>query len=255
MIFAALYAIAVIVRQYGGFHAFSLSELRADVRPILAIMLPAVLTNLATPVGGFITYRFIAGYSDDIVAGYAVVGRIVPVAFCLLFSLSGAIGPIVGQNFGAGQFDRVRAALYQAAGFALGYALLIWPLLYVLSQPIGDLFKLGSEGQYVLWLFTAIAAPLFAFNGILFIANAAFNNLDRASWSTALNWGRNTVGIVPLIWLGQPAFGVAAIVLAPAIGGIGFGLLAFWLAVRLVDQRTAERLGAGEAAPAAIAPG
>ncbi len=33
-----------------------------------------------------------------------------PVAFGVLFALSGALGPIVGQNFGAGRIDRVRRA-------------------------------------------------------------------------------------------------------------------------------------------------
>ena len=47
--------------------------------------------------------------------------------------------------------------------------------------------------------FAWVVVPLFFFNGLLFIANASFNNLDRASWSTWTNWGRNTLGVLPLI--------------------------------------------------------
>src|SRR5690606_30427525 len=104
-------------------------SLREDFKPIFAILLPAILTNLATPLGGFITYRYIAQYPDEVIAGFAVMGRVIPVAFCLIFSLSGAVGPIIGQNFGALKFDRIRLTIKQAITFALGYTLLVWPLL------------------------------------------------------------------------------------------------------------------------------
>ncbi len=40
----------------------------------------------------------------------AIIGRLTPIAFALIFAMSGAIGPIIGQNFGAGQHRRVRQA-------------------------------------------------------------------------------------------------------------------------------------------------
>ena len=41
---------------------------------------------------------------------HAVIGRIQPVAFAFVFAMSGAVGPIIGQNLGAGQAAR-RATL------------------------------------------------------------------------------------------------------------------------------------------------
>jgi hypothetical protein len=38
----------------------------------------------------------------------AIVARLTPVAFGVIFALSGAIGPIIGQNAGAGEGARVR---------------------------------------------------------------------------------------------------------------------------------------------------
>ena len=68
-----------------------------------------MLANIATPFGNAIVTAAIARYGDSAVAGYAVIGRIVPLAFGAIFALAGSIGPILGQNFGAGRFDRVRA--------------------------------------------------------------------------------------------------------------------------------------------------
>ena len=232
---SALFAIRPILQYYGGFERFSLPSFRQDLPPIMTILIPAILTNLATPVGGFISYRFVADYSDDVIAGFAVVGRVVPVAFCLMFSLSGAIGPIIGQNFGARQFDRVRTTIRQATIFAFGYTLIVWPILYLFSGPICDAFHLADEGRHVFWLFSSALTPLFFFNGMLFIGNAACNNLGYPTWSTAMNWLRNTLGVIPFLWLGREYYGLDGIVLAPAIGGIIFGIAGYMIAQYLVN--------------------
>lgn len=228
-------AIIPIIKYYGGFERFSFEFFKLDLKPVMAILVPAIMTNVATPVGGFISYRFIAGYSDDVVAGFAVMGRIVPVAFCLLFSLSGAVGPIIGQNFGALKFDRIRLTVQQAMLFALGYTLLVWPLLVLFNNPISDIFNLEAQGRELFRVFALVLTPLFFFNGVLFISNAACNNLERPAWSMIMNWLRNTVGLIPFLWIGDALYGLHGILIAPAIGGIIFGVIGYGVIRHLIN--------------------
>lgn len=242
-IVSAIVAIIPIFKSYGGFETFQMNWFKEDFKPISAILIPAVLTNLATPVGGFISYRFIAEYSDEVIAGFAVIGRVVPVAFCLLFSLSGAVGPIIGQNFGALNFDRIRLTVNQSMGFAFGYTLIIWPVLWLFNDLISDLFNLEAQGRHLFWLFAVVLTPLFFFNGILFISNAACNNLERPRWSTYLNWARNTLGLIPFLWLGEKYYGLEGVLIGPGIGGIIFGLLGYLVIRHLVNlQEQANQL-------------
>ena len=79
-----------------------------DFMPLFGIALPAVLTNLASPVAGAFMTSVLAPYGDEAVAANAIITRLVPVAFGFVFALSAAVGPIIGQNLGARNIGRVR---------------------------------------------------------------------------------------------------------------------------------------------------
>ena len=99
-------ALYPVTKHYGGFARFSLPRFRSDLSPILALTIPAILTNVATPAGNSIVISVLAPFGDEAVAGMAVVSKLTLLAFCVIFALSGAVGPIIGQNFGAGKYDR-----------------------------------------------------------------------------------------------------------------------------------------------------
>ena len=228
-------ALYPILKHYGGFARFDLDHFRKDLMPIFAIAAPAILTNVATPVGSFIVTRAIAPFGDAAVAGYAVVLRLSPLAFCVIFALSGAVGPIIGQNFGAKDYPRVRETLRKAMLFTAAYTAFIWIVLLVFNGYISTWFGLDADGRTLVFWFALIVAPLFFFNGALFIANASFNNLNRPVWSTWLNWGKNTLGVAPFVWLGASWGGASGVLIGQAIGGIFFGVIGVWLGFRLIN--------------------
>lgn len=229
-------ALIPIFRHYGGFARIDLERFRTDLKPIIAIAAPAMLTNVATPFGnGFVT-RAISEFGDSAVAAMAVAGRLMPLAFCVIFALSGAVGPIIGQNFGARQFDRVRGTLIKAVQFTAVYVALVWIILLLGHDAISTGFSLNPEGAHIIFWFALVVAPLFIFNGTLFVSNAAFNNLRRPLFSTALNWGKNTLGVIPFIYIGAQMGGAPGVLIGQALGGVVFGMLGFWLAYRLVNR-------------------
>ena len=233
MLATALYP---VLRHYGGFAPFDAAHFRRDLAPIFAIAAPAVLTNVATPVGTAIVTRAIAPFGDAAVAGYAVIGRLTPLAFCVIFALSGAVGPIVGQNFGAGNYARVRETLSKSIMFTGVYTLGIWAVLFLLYDFIAVQFGLVDGGRVLIFWFAVLVTPLFFFNGLLFVTNAAFNNLNRPLWSTLLNWGKNTLGVAPFVWFGAKWAAAPGVLIGQALGGIFFAILALWLGFRLISD-------------------
>ena len=235
-------AILPVVRIYGGFAPFNREKFLSHLNPVFGIAIPAILTNVATPVGNVIVTRAVAPFGDAAMAGYAVIGRLTPLVFCVIFALSGAVGPIIGQNFGAGKFDRVRGTLIKALQFTLVYTGVVWVLLMIAAGPIATAFSLSEDGRRIVEIFALIITPLFFFNGALFIANASFNNLNRPVWSTLLNWGKNTIGVIPFVWYGAKWGGASGVLVGQAVGGIVFALAGIWLAWRLSADYEAGRI-------------
>lgn len=224
-----------VIKVYDGIARPSLPSLRADLAPVFAIAGPGILTNVATPVGNAFVTRIISEFGTQAIAGYAVVGRLTPFAFCLIFGLSGAVGPIIGQNFGAGQYDRVRKAMVTALGFVALYVVGVALVFWMFRDSIAGIFGAEGEARELIFLFCGPLALAFFFNGALFCTNAAFNNLDRPLYSTALNWGKHTIGTVPFAWAGAQMYGASGALIGQYVGGAIFAGLAVWMAFRLID--------------------
>ena len=216
------------------------SQVLSDLRPLAAIAVPAILTNIATPVGNSIVTAMIARYGDGAVAGWAVLGRLVPVAFGAFFALSGSVGPIMGQNVGARLFPRVRQTLTDSLTFIAIYGLVVWLILFALSGPLVTLFGATGDAAAVIRFFCVYAALAWAFNGAVFVANAAFNNLGFAAYSTVFNWARATLGTIPFAmagaWIAGPAHGAEGILAGQAVGGIVFGIASILICYRVIDR-------------------
>jgi len=227
-----------LLRHYGGLKIPGILALLRDLPPVLAIAIPAILTQLATPIGQAYVTRAMADYGEAAVSGMAIIGRLTPLAFGTIFALSGAVGPIIGQNYGAGHTDRVRGAFKAGLIFTAGVVVFVATLLFIFRGPIADLFTADGITRELVFLFCGPLALMFFFNGMLFVSNAAFNNLGHPFYSTVMNWGRHTIGTVPFVLLGSAWLGAPGVLIGQAIGGLIFGLLAFRVAGRVMGKTT-----------------
>jgi putative MATE family efflux protein len=204
-----------------------------DAALIARFAIPAVLANVATPAGGAYVTVAMSQFSDSAVAGWAVIGRIIPIAFGAIFALSGAIGPIIGQNLGARQFERVRSALYGGLAFSASITALAWLALSIAASALVLLFNASGEAAKLIVFFCRWLAPLFVFFGTLFLCNAACNTLGRPHYATGLNWGRASLGTIPFVTLGAH-WGAKGVLAGYMAGGIAFGVVAVLVVYRLI---------------------
>lgn len=224
-------------REFNAFIRIRPSCVRRDFRVVSDIAVPAVLATIATPVGAAIVTREMAKYGADAVAGMAVINRIIPVVFSVVLALSGAIGPIIGQNYGAGRVDRVRETFFDGLKFAGLYVILASLVLFLLRNPIADLFDATGEARDLLLLFCGPLALAMFFNAAIFVSNASFNNLGHPVYSTWVNWGRHTLGTWPLAIAGGAYFGAEGVLIGQAAGGVLFAGISVWLSLWMITKQ------------------
>jgi putative MATE family efflux protein len=238
-----------VARRHHLLGKFERYRFAPDAGAICRIAAPSILTNLATPFGAAFVTHFMSPFGASAVSGQAMVERLSPVAFGLVYGLTGAVGPILSQNFGAGRLDRVRESVRASLLFMLGSVLAAWLVLALTQGLIIRAFSATGMAAELIGLFCTWLAPSFIFIGGLFVANATFNNLGTPLLSTAFSWGRATLGTVPFAFWGAH-YGPGAILAGQAAGAVVFGSLAV-----LTAFAVARRLGSPIPATVSTAPG
>ncbi|NVD44948.1 MATE family efflux transporter [Qipengyuania atrilutea] len=197
-----------------------------SVRSITKVAAPASFSNAINPIGLSVLTALVAIEGSAAVAGFGAAGRLQSFAVVPLLALSGAIGGIVGQNWGAGQADRSRRAARYAGGFCIVYGLTIAVILTTLSDMFAGLF---SENPTVIEQFNAylaIAAWGYAGYGLLIVGNGALNAVDKAGWALAQSVARVFLVMLPAAWLLRGRWGADAIYAGELFANLAGGALA-----------------------------
>ncbi len=190
------------------------ADLRRSVGELVNIGAPAAFSNAINPAGMALVTAAVATLGDAAVAGFGAATRVQSVAMVAMLALSSGIGPVVGQNWGAGKEDRSRTALRQSWLFCCMYGALLALVLFGLADATARAIASDpAAAEYTRQYLVVVSGSLFGY-GILVTANAAMNARSKAIHSMSLSLGRNFVIYLPLAWIGVLAFGYPGILAA-----------------------------------------
>ena len=155
------------------------SVTRASFRPIhdifaqiTAQLIPASSAMMVMFVSGFVVQFALKEFGGAAVAAYGVALRIEQILLLPVLGMTGALLPIAGQNFGAKDFDRVRAALRFCwmTGFAM--AVVATPVLLFAGGWAISLFSDDPEVIRIGSSYLRVDAFLFPIYMMLFSINS-----------------------------------------------------------------------------------
>jgi len=169
------------------------------------------------------------------------------------FGLTGALLPIAAQNFGAGHYDRVRAAfafcVKVGVGMMLAGSVVLWfaarPLVALFSDD-ADVIRLGGDYLHV----DGFILPVYL---VLFAANALLQALKRPMATVWIGVYRQGIAVAAFGWLYVAVFDLGT-------WGVWFGIatavvtglaLSLWVLGRVAQATMGGLIRPARAVPAA----
>ena len=125
---------------------------REDVRldrtlslSLLRLGLPVALKNVIISIGGMILQSIVNGFGMAFIAGYTATNKLYGLLEIAALSYGYAVTTYVGQNFGAGEYTRIRQGVRTALLLCVGTALAISAVMVAFGRPITGLFLSADD--------------------------------------------------------------------------------------------------------------
>lgn len=197
-------------------------------KKISFIAIPACGTNLIAPMAMSLITGLVARLGDASIAAYGVVNRIESLSLIFIIALASAIGPLVGQNFGAQKTQRIEKAMVSSFFMAFAWGTFMAFGLSIFASEFIPIFNNDEEVILNGVLYFGIVPITYGFYGIRLTVSSAFNALGKPYFSTMLAVINLLIFLVPLSYIGIQISGLKGVYYAQAISNILIGGISYY---------------------------
>ncbi|MDG1531976.1 MAG: MATE family efflux transporter [Paracoccaceae bacterium] len=187
------------------------SELAPDgqsYREVFKQMIPTSSAFMVMFISGFVVQYALKGFGGHAIAAYGISLRIEQILLLPVLGMTGALLPIAAQNFGAGNHDRVREALWFCWKLGLAMTIGAAPILWFGG---GVAMSFFTDDQPVIDVgisYLRVDSFLFILYMMLFSINSLLQALKRPIWTLWISIYRQGFGVAFFIWLLIGVFGM-----------------------------------------------
>ncbi len=198
-------------------------------RAVVAVGIPASLTNLTQSVGMMILNSYLAAYGAQAVAAMGIVQKVYMVVMMVMVGFAFGAQPLIGYTFGAKSWARLRATLRYDLKIEGGYALICAVLLIIFAPQLIRLFMtqpaIVSMGTVMLRAML-ITTPLV---GFILVFTTVFQSIGAGTSALIMALSRQAVLLGLAIVILAHFFGLTGIIWAQPVADvltclIGWGL-------------------------------
>lgn len=173
---------------------------------------------------GFISLVYnsqLGKYGGDIaISVYAVISSIMTFVIMPASGISQGIQPIIGYNYGSGNYKRVMSTLYQAAIFSVSITCFIWIVVLIFPKQIlsafggtEEIFRIGVSGLRINFCITPVL-------GFVMLSTTFFQSINRPIPSIIITVLRQVFFLVPFIYILPILFEINGIFFAQPISDL-----------------------------------
>ena len=151
-----------------------------NIKIILNILnhgIPASIGMMMIALGSYILIFFVAIFGSNAVAGYTSAGRYEQLFFLPLLGLSTAVISIVGQNYGAKNYERVLETYNKALLVGIVLQTILGFIMFITAEISMNLFTSDEKVKQFGYNYLKITALMFPAFPFFFFGNATFQGL------------------------------------------------------------------------------
>jgi putative MATE family efflux protein len=145
--------------------------------------------------------------ADIYVGAYGIANRVVMLLIMVIQGLNQGMQPIVGFNYGAKQFDRVRKALFMTIGCGMTISTLGFLACQIFPEGIARMFVDSARGGDEALMIAAASQAMrnivimFPLVGFQIVAAAFFQYIGHAKLAIFVSMTRQMLFLLPLLWI------------------------------------------------------
>ncbi len=212
----------------------------SEVLQILAIGIPACITNLCQSFGMTILNRFLLPYGNDKVAAMGIVTKTNLIAAFIIIGFAFGAQPLIGYNYGAGNRDRLKKILRFGYGFECCIALAISGFMALAAPYLLRLFiddaHIAAIGTHMLRL----QQIGMVFMAIVLVTTVTFQAAGKALGAFMLSAGRQGFIFVAVICTASRLYGYTGVLISQPVSDALTAMLAVVLFAGSVYQEIKE---------------
>ena len=215
-------------------------KIRTDiVKDIARIgMAPFLLQVSASLVMVVLNFKLLSYGGVLAVAAYGIVNRVMMLLLMPVMGISQGAQPIIGYNFGAGNYRRVIDVVKLATVAATIFCVIGFFIVQVFDEQIVRLFnsnpalvQLGSTGLKIFLLLLPVI-------GVQLIGANYFQAVGKAGYAIVFNLLRQIILLIPMVYILSNFFGLTGIWLAGPISDFGASVVTVWFMFREMKKLT-----------------
>ena len=221
---------------------------RRIVGGIIAIGLAPFLLHLCSSAVVIFINRALLLYGGDIYVGaYGVINRVALLFIMIVSGLNQGMQPIVGYNYGAGMYRRVRKAFALTALTAVCVMCVALFISQVFPRQVSGLFVSAADEHAAQLVDIAshgmrIVMIVFPIVGFQIVSSNFFQYIDKAPKAIFLSLTRQMIFLIPLLVILPRYYGTSGVWYSmPVADGIASLLAAVLIAVQMRKLRQMEK--------------
>jgi len=160
---------------------------------------PISAALLLISVGNFIILAYIGVFGEYATAGYGSAVRFEQILLLPVLGLNTAIISIIGQNFGAKNFLRVKESYFKAVMYGFTLMIIAGLIIFLSADKIVSIFSDNPNVISFGTTYLKISALIFPAYPVFFISNGFFMAIGKSNYSMYLNIIRNVILFIPTI--------------------------------------------------------